>query len=164
LLNEKVALEEMLNDAGHRVEQWLKLSEKTFEFACTVLERFAKGDAKTKKEILSTVGSNLILKDKILSIEAKKPFFLIEDSLQGEKNKFAEIELENIGTAPVSNGRAVAPSLGLCGERDDVRTFYHKTKKNVRGVYHFWRSFTGTPSDVFPGYSADEESIDYSEN
>ena len=35
---------------------------------------FAHGDAQTKKLIVETVGSNLTLKDKILSIEAKKPF------------------------------------------------------------------------------------------
>ena len=78
--DEKDSLEELLNDAGHRVEQQLKLSEQTFEFACTVQERFAKGDPKTKKEILTTIGSNLILKDKKLLIEARKPFFILENT------------------------------------------------------------------------------------
>jgi len=70
LLKEKAALEELLKDAGHRVEKWLQLSEKTFDFACTARERFAKGDPQTKREILAAVGSNLVLKDKQLSIEA----------------------------------------------------------------------------------------------
>ncbi len=115
LLKEKAALEEMLNDAGHRIDQWVKLSERTFEFACTVRERFAKGDAKTKKEILSTVGSNLILKDKILSIEAKKPFFILENSLSDSESQIAEIELKNIGTAQQPNGLPIPSSFGLCG-------------------------------------------------
>jgi hypothetical protein len=164
LLKEKAALEEMLNDAGHRIEQWLKLSEQTFEFACTVRERFAKGDTNIKKQILSTVGSNLILKDKILSIEAKKPFFILENYLSGKESQIAEIEHETIGSTKGRNEASTSSSPGLCGKRDDVRTLYHKTEKNVRGVYHFWRSFKGTPSDVFPGYSADYESIGYSRN
>ena len=36
LLKEKATLEEMLNDAGHRVEKCLELSEKSFDFACAV--------------------------------------------------------------------------------------------------------------------------------
>src|ERR1035438_7639356 len=34
LLKEKAGLEELLRDAKHRVENWLKLSEQTFDFAC----------------------------------------------------------------------------------------------------------------------------------
>jgi len=163
LLKEKAALEEMLNDAGNRAKQWLELSENTFEFACTVRERFTKGDTKTKKAILSTVGSNLILKDKILSIEARKPFFIIQNSHLGEKSEIAEIELENTRVTPGSNGLVPIASPGLCGMRDDVRTFYHNTWKNVRDVYHFWRSFCGTISEIFPALGS-EENIDHSKN
>lgn len=104
LLKEKAALEELLQDAGHRVNQWMKLAEQTFEFACTVRERFAKGDAKTKKEILVTVGSNLSLKDKILSIEARKPFFILGNSVSDEKPETSPIEPENTGQPPMRNG------------------------------------------------------------
>jgi len=44
LIQEKTRLEELLQDTGRRVEKWLELSEKTFEFAYTARERFAKGD------------------------------------------------------------------------------------------------------------------------
>ena len=80
LLKEKVALEELIGDAGQRIGEQLRLSEKTFDFACTAQERFAKGNAMTKKEMLVTLGSNLTLKDKILFIEARKPFFILENS------------------------------------------------------------------------------------
>ncbi len=95
LLKEKAGLEEMLRDAGHRVEQWLSLSEKTFEFACTARAKFAKGDGKIKKEILLTIGSNLTLKDKKLCIEARKPFFLIEKSKSHDDGGNELIEPEN---------------------------------------------------------------------
>jgi site-specific DNA recombinase len=95
LLKEKAGLEELLRDAGLRIEQQLRLSEKTFEFACTAQARFAKGDAKTKKEMLATFGSNLTLKDKKLCIEAKEPFFILEKSMSDEKPENGPIEPEN---------------------------------------------------------------------
>ncbi len=103
LLKDKTGLEELLRDAGHRVQQWLSLSENTFEFACTVREKFAKGDAMTKKEILLTIGSNLTLKDKILSIEASKPFFLLEMSSSGDKPHNEPIEPDNFVMAQGQN-------------------------------------------------------------
>jgi hypothetical protein len=96
LLKEKSALEELLNDTGHRIEQWVRLAEQTFEFASTAQARFNEGDAATKKEILLTIGSNLSLKDKKFRIEAAKPFFLLENSLSGSEAETPPIEPENV--------------------------------------------------------------------
>ena len=97
LLKEKAALEELLRDAGQQIEQQLRLSEKTIDFACTAKERFAKGDPKTKKEMLVTLGSNLTLKDKKLFIEAREPFFILEQSMSDEEPGNEAIEPENTG-------------------------------------------------------------------
>jgi site-specific DNA recombinase len=145
LLKMKKSLEELLNDAGHRVEQQLKLSEQTFEFACAVQERFAKGDPKTKKEILTTMGSNLILKDKILMIEARKPFFILENTLYPETPIIWPIEPEKTKAA---YGQII-PSLFLRpqvrGERDDVRTYLQKAERAAALIYaHFKKEF-GVP-------------------
>src|SRR5664279_3733368 len=83
LLKEKAALEELLQDAGHRVNKCLEMSVKSFDFASTARDRFTKGDCDTKKEILIALGSNLVLKDKILSIQALEPFFILENVLNG---------------------------------------------------------------------------------
>ena len=109
LLKEKAALEELLNDAGQRVEHQLKLSEQTFEFACTAQERFANGNPKTKKEILATIGSNLTLTDKKLIIEARKPFFILENELYPQKPLISPIEPEK---TKVAQGYII-PSLFL---------------------------------------------------
>lgn len=93
----------MLRDAGHRVEQWLDLSEKTFAFACTARTRFAEGDAKVKKAILLTIGSNLTLKDKKLNIEAKKPFLLLENSQSTDEAGNEPIEPDNCGSTQGPN-------------------------------------------------------------
>jgi hypothetical protein len=142
LLKEKAALEELFNDAGNQVEQAVKQSEKVFEFACTVQERFAEGDAKTKKDILATIGSNLTLRDKKLSIEARKPFFILENPPNLETPIISPIEPE---ITKATQGRNV-PSLFmrplLRGERDDVRTSMRKAQRVAALIYaHFKKEF-----------------------
>jgi site-specific DNA recombinase len=145
LLKDKVALEELLKNAGGKVKQQLKLSEKTFEFACAVQERFANGDPKIKKEILMTMGSNLTLKDKKLLIEARKPFFILGNTLCPEKPIISPIEPEKIKVAP---GQMI-PSLFLrpCvrGVRDDDRTLQQENEEIVKAIYHFFRSVCASP-------------------
>ena len=142
LLKEKAALEKLINDAGQRVEQQLKLSEEAFEFACTAQERFAKGDANTKKEILAAVRSNLTLKDKKLLFEAKKPFLILENTLFPEKSIISPIEPEK---TVVTQGRNV-PSIFLrpclLGDLDDVRTSMRKAERAAALIYaHFRKEF-----------------------
>ena len=106
---------------------------------------FGKGDPKTKKEILKTMGSNLILKDKKLLIEAKKPFFILGNALSPEKPVIPPIEPENNKAA---QGRKV-PSIFLrpylLADLDDVRTSLRKAKRVATLIYaHFKKEF-GTP-------------------
>jgi hypothetical protein len=142
LLKEKTALEKLLNDAGQGKEQRLKLSERTFEFACLVQERFAEGDPTTQNEILSTMSSNLILKDKKLLFEARKPFVILGDALSSEVPVISPIEPE---TMQVTQGRSI-PSIfqrpQMRGERDDVRTYLHKADRAAALIYaHFKKEF-----------------------
>ncbi|HAO79604.1 MAG TPA: hypothetical protein DCQ92_11635 [Verrucomicrobia subdivision 3 bacterium] len=147
LLQEKARMDEVKNDAGSQLEQQLKLSEQTFEFACMVQERFAKGDAKTRKEILDTVGSNLLLKDKKLLIEARKPFLILENTRTHEMPIISPIEPK---TTEVSQGRKI-PSLFmrpcLLGDLDDVRTYGYKAERAAALIYaHFKKEF-GYPAN-----------------
>lgn len=75
LLKRKNALESDLADKGREIEQWLELSEKTFNFACYARVWFEKGDKTTKRPILACLGSNLVLKDQKINVELH-PFFL----------------------------------------------------------------------------------------
>ena len=147
LLKKKAALEELLNDSGHRAEQQLKLSEQTFEFACTVQERFAKGDLKTKKAILNTIGSNLILKDKRLIIEAKKPFFILGNALFPITTEPKPIEPEKIKVAQWP----IIPTLFLSslmrGQGDDVRTYMRKAEDAAALIYAHFKNEFGFPAE-----------------
>ncbi|MFH1656836.1 MAG: zinc ribbon domain-containing protein, partial [Candidatus Nealsonbacteria bacterium] len=78
LSKEKLKLQELLNDTDNRVDSWLNKTEECFNFARDAKKSFENGDLSKKKEILSALGSNLLLKDKILSISIEKPLFQIE--------------------------------------------------------------------------------------
>jgi len=147
LLKEKAALEELLRDAGHRVEQWVNLSEQIFEFACTARDRFTKGDAMTKKEILITIGSGLVLEDKKLFIQAKKPFFILENSMSGDKHEIEPVERENISLPQERNVKTDSPLLSVLGDLEDVRTYGYKAQRAAALIYaHFKKEF-GVMSD-----------------
>ncbi len=75
LLNRKNSLESDLADKGREKEQWLELSEKTFNFACYARVWFENGDKVTKRSILACLGSNLVLKDQKINVDLH-PFFL----------------------------------------------------------------------------------------
>jgi site-specific DNA recombinase len=146
LLNEKLRLEGMLQDPGHGAENCLDRSKKTFEFAYAASQRFSKGDAKTKKSILAGLGSNLTLKDRILSFEAQKPFRILEQSLCPTASVANPIEPANIGLAQGQNPQnppSRPPGRGL---RDDVRTWQKKMERAAALIYahykdEFGRSF-----------------------
>jgi site-specific DNA recombinase len=142
LLKEKSALEELLNDTGHRIERWVKLAEQTFEFASTAQARFNEGDVKTKKEILLTIGSNLILKDKKLRIEAVKPFFLLENSLSANEAETPPIEPENVQEPSGRKGANLPSSPFVRGGVDEVRAFGLKAERAAALIYaHFKKEF-----------------------
>jgi hypothetical protein len=96
ILKEKARLEEILNDTGQRIERWLELSERTFNFARYARYWFAHGTSERKRQIFTALGSNPILKDKQLIIEPRTPFKIIEESklLISQKMRF---EPEKLG-------------------------------------------------------------------
>lgn len=82
LMSEKEDLHFKLNETNDRINNWLELSEKTFNFACYARHWFANGDLKLKTEILGALGSNLVIKNKNLQVSGMKHWFLIEKGKQ----------------------------------------------------------------------------------
>ena len=83
LIMGKAHLQELLNDTDRRVERWLETAERTFDFACHAKHWFTNGTSQTKATILRTLGSNLILKDRKLVVELKKPLMAIKHVVEG---------------------------------------------------------------------------------
>lgn len=90
LKKKKIELEVEKKSFGERVNEWLELSIKTFDFACYARMHFKNAEsAKIKKEILATIGSNLILEDKILRLDVPEPLL----SVKKAKEKVDEISV-----------------------------------------------------------------------
>lgn len=72
LLAEKERLQELLKDTDKRVENWLEIAERGFNFAEKAVGIFAEakrdGNIEARKAIFAALGSDLTLKDRKLSI------------------------------------------------------------------------------------------------
>jgi len=79
LIQEKHKYDELINDATQRVETWLDRAEKMLNFAETAKSRFELGTINDKRDILVSLGSNLSLLDRKLSIPLSKPLELMEE-------------------------------------------------------------------------------------
>ena len=123
LVEEKIRLEELLNDTGHRVNNWLDTAEKAFGFACNARNKFAEGSNEEKSQILQVIGSNLTLKDKKLCIQASKTFDLIESIVRNVPQVRGTFEPENKGQNERELEQFYAKNPVVCGLVDDVRTF-----------------------------------------
>jgi len=92
LVEEKLRLQELLNDSDDRVNKWLQKAETIFDFARDAKRKFETGTLEEKRKILMALGSNLILKDKKLSISMQESLFLIKKAVQEAERVSQELE------------------------------------------------------------------------
>lgn len=110
LVKEKSALESELKTQGKTIEEWVELSEKTFNFARYARIWFAKGDMETKRTIFACLGSHLVIQDQKLNVELHPYFKVIFENLAE-----AERELIKVRTSEsVINKRQIAEILAKC--------------------------------------------------
>ncbi len=72
LEKEKMHFEELLSDTGARASKWLQKADELFDFARDAVDKFNNGFLEDKRWVFSRLGSNLILKDKILSVNLEE--------------------------------------------------------------------------------------------
>lgn len=135
LLKEKERYQELLRDTDQRQQKWLELSERTFNFSRYARFWFVEGNLQQKREILATLGSNLILKDKKLSIEAPEPFLILKNGIASVPEAKKGLEPKIL---PVNKGlRELAHSLNphWLPVVDSVRTWF-QTMKGYIFIFH----------------------------
>jgi hypothetical protein len=121
-------------------EQAVQSSEEAFEFAHSARKKFAQGDFREKKQILTTMGSNLTLIDKKLIIEAKKPFVLIEKFKSSDGTQNEPVEPKNPQANTGWNNRPTYEFSRRLRDVKEVRNSERKKKQLIKSVYHFFRS------------------------
>jgi len=80
-----------IQDQNEQQDVRFEPADSLFSFTNRAVSWFERGDLETKRLILNTVGSNFLLRDKILSIEAAKPFVHISKNVN-RPNLLAVIE------------------------------------------------------------------------
>lgn len=95
LLKQKVALEGRISSQNREIDEWLELSERTFNFARYARTWFARGDMQTKRAIFACLGSHLIIKDQKVAVTLRPVFQTIFEELPK-----AESEINKIRTYP----------------------------------------------------------------
>jgi len=103
LLRERERLKERLEDNEQRADRWLEMAEGTFNFAHKLLERFMAGTPEQKKIILQTVGSNLILCDKKLTLEPVEPFAYLRCATSNSKWRGTVLNVRTFCVRNVNN-------------------------------------------------------------
>lgn len=113
LLKQKAALEAELKQHGQTVEEWVELSERTFNFACYARAWFKNGDMETKRAIFSALGSHLVLKDRKIAVNLHSCFKVIADKRDSVENELVEVRTsENIdGKRQIADFAAKCPIL-----------------------------------------------------
>jgi len=138
ILKEKTRLEEILNDTGQRIERWLELSERTFNFARYARYWFAHGTSERKRQIFTALGSNPILKDKQLIIEPRTPFKIIEESksLISQKMRFEPKKLGLNKAQTAQNMDGFCPELRGQDSNLQPSAYTYPHVSIGRGLYH----------------------------
>ncbi|MFA6338943.1 MAG: hypothetical protein WCW87_02720 [Candidatus Paceibacterota bacterium] len=92
IITERNQLEKQMAGVKERLDGSLEVTERIFTFCAFALKNFNTDDLQKKRNIFSTIGSNLILKDKKLIIDKLHPFLLIENELKNQKKLNEELE------------------------------------------------------------------------
>jgi len=90
LLEEKKQFEKLFADTGKRIDGWIETGDRMFDFIENAKYKFENGKPEVKRSILSTLSSDLVLKDKILSLSIEKSLFplkRVSKSVNAIKNR-----------------------------------------------------------------------------
>ncbi len=92
LSEQRENLEEQLQEADQVQDQYMDLTEKTFNFSTYARYWFAEGDSNTKTLILKSLGYNLTLQGKKVCFPIQKPFFLIRKTYENISEQITKVE------------------------------------------------------------------------
>lgn len=89
----------LLRNTEKRAEDWMDINERAFSFAANAYAHFKSGDVRTKRDILKTLGRNLILKDNKLYIEPNKWLVPIAENYPEIERSYLKVRTNKKATA-----------------------------------------------------------------
>lgn len=103
LMKEKNKLKNQIEQVDERAKNWLETSLEAFEFVQNAKELFKTGDIDVRKGVMRKLGSNFILKDKIMSFRLNNILKIILEGKRLQKMEATRFELENNGSKTRKN-------------------------------------------------------------
>lgn len=116
-------LESELKQTFNRAKNWLETTDKAFEFAVSAREAFMNGNLESKRTILNSVGTEFILKDRMLYIKPHRWIQIIQ-------NEYPTIELEYNRLEPIPSSFESLP---------DTLQRTWQAQKDLNPHLRFWR-------------------------
>jgi len=74
LMQEKDRIQKMLRDDNNRADDWFEKVGEMFKIALEAVDAINNGSIEVKRQVLDSIGSNLVLKDKKLALDMNKPY------------------------------------------------------------------------------------------
>jgi len=112
LLEEKNSLKNLLDNDDKRIDDWLERLESTLTFAQRAREEFKGGDIYKRRQILTALGTEHILKDRQIYIQTEKPLLVLGEMVSESNRIRGSLEPpENIENKGQSNENYAQSSL-----------------------------------------------------
>jgi hypothetical protein len=92
LLTDKAKIKENIDSYDTRIDDWLELTEKAFDFVSGAREAFESGDFETKRAILAAIGKNITLLDGKIHIEPEEWLVPIADRYPALEREYKMFE------------------------------------------------------------------------
>lgn len=97
------------DDVDTRANDWMELTEQTFNFACYARRAFMSGDVRTKREIFAALGKNATLTDGKLELEINDWFKPIAEKYENIEKEYEKVRTEQKSeTTPVKKEKMAA--------------------------------------------------------
>jgi hypothetical protein len=123
---EKMGLEEQVNDPKRQISETRNRSIEVFNFAEKALQVFEKGSQEEKRGILNFTGSNPTILNKNLIITPQKPLELLQDALRVESATKFMFEPGFLGQPKHKRDGVLTAIPRWQALITDVRTYYRK--------------------------------------
>jgi len=142
LLQERNGLELKVGEADTANHHLFPFMKKAIQFAKVVPEWFVCAVPECKKLIMEVVGSNLILQDKSLLIQAQIPFIFFQEAKLIHISENLRIEPQYFVLPKLKAANPAATSSTPSSRMNDVRTFLEEHNDWVAKFERVWELYS----------------------
>ncbi len=129
---------------GERINQWIETGDQMFTFIVNARKKFKNGTLEVKRGILSTPGSNLVIKDKRISVDIEKSILPLRRISKNVNEIKKALEPLNTQEKQAQLEQSCAENLVVLGHLDEARNL-QRIQIAATCIYQYFKSQTGRP-------------------